>query len=170
MKHIGILRWNVLSRLYKNRSKVMCVLPFSLQGQDLYCFVLLQCKRQIIALYIFHLSGGGMPTQLRECHFTDNTIDILSCSHADTEIQTFFSICHLSTCDGLIFSPALQFAVLWWFLAILALTSTTMTQPPDPCCVWQGKRGKSTEPASAWSIFQPCQFFLGSRDKGNVLG
>ena len=150
--------------------KFKCVLPFSLQGRNCCCFLLLHCKRQIIALYIFHLSGGRMPIQLRGCHFTDNAIDILPCSHADSEIQAFFPICHLSTCNGRILSPAPQFAFLWCSLAILALTSTTLTQPPDPCWVWQGKRDTCTEPASAWSIFQPCQFFLGSRHKGNVLG
>lgn len=63
-------------------------------------------------LYMFHLSGGRMPTQLRGCHFTDNAVDILPCSLDDSELQDFFPVCHLCTCDGFVFSPAPQVAFL----------------------------------------------------------
>lgn len=81
-------------RIQALHCKFMCVLWFSLQGHNFCCFLLLECKRQI-ALCIFCLSGERMPTQLRGCHFTDNAIDILSCScaYSESRISLLF---HLS--------------------------------------------------------------------------
>lgn len=169
MKHIEILRWNIWRRPDENRNIELqvCVLLFSSQGQNCCCFLLLLCKRKIIAC-TFHLSGGRMPTQLRGCNFTDNDIDILPCSHDDSEVQDFFPICHLCTHDGFVFSPApqLAFDVHWQFWP--------WHRPHWHCHQSPGgfdrEKGTRTGPAWTWSIFQPCQFFLGSRDKGNVLG
>jgi len=175
MKHIGILRWNVLSRLCENRrtepqSYVCCNFLckakiaavscyFSARDQELPCaYFIFQGERcmhswEIVALQIMLLMSYRVPMLILKYKLSFPFVTfppylmLLSCPQH----------CHL-------------FAFLWCSLEILALASTALTQPADPCWVWQGKRDTCTEPSSAWSIFQPCQFFLGSRDKGNVLG
>lgn len=165
MKHIKILIWNVLSRLYEKRSTELqvyaCIAIFFVRPKLLLFPAIAVQETNNCPVHISS-SGRRMPAQWTDCQFTDKAAGIVPCSHGHSEIQTFSSICHFSTCDSLSLSPA----PLGCSLAILALTSTTVTQPQDS----QSKRHTCTKPASAWSIFQPCQFFLGSRDKGNVLG
>lgn len=63
MKYFEILRWNVWRKLDENRNIEMqvyvCVLLFSSQGQKCCCFLLLLCKRKIIACTCFIFQGEG---------------------------------------------------------------------------------------------------------------
>lgn len=61
MKHIEILRWNIWRRPDENRNIELqvCVLLFSSQGQNCCCFLLLLCKRKIIACTCFIFQEEG---------------------------------------------------------------------------------------------------------------
>lgn len=125
MKRIRILRWNVLSRLYEKRSTELqvyaCVAIFFARPTLLTFPATAVQERNNCPVHI-PSSGERMPTQWRDCQFTDKAIGVVPCSHAHSEIQTFFSICHFSTCDSLSLSPAPHLTFLGCSLAILALT------------------------------------------------
>lgn len=64
----------------------LCVyVAISFARPKLLLFTAAAVQEKNNCLYTFHRSGGRMPTQLRGCHFTDNAVDILPCSHDDSE-------------------------------------------------------------------------------------